>query len=166
MTDNIRQAPNGDYIVDFSGSKRSANMIAPRADAIYGNIDLASGYPDHLIWVTKDKRRIAIPNLSDDHLNNIICFIRKQTIPYKKKIATKITINGLTTMLSMSNAEAFTALTDEEDKVFTLAVSQGVSTILNMPDEDFLLKFFPIYNNLIQEATKRNLTIRAPIKKG
>jgi hypothetical protein len=146
-------------IVDFSGSRRSANLIKDKASRTdYQDIDLASGYPKHLIWTTKDHRRIPIPHLEDSHLLNIIAFLRRRTEEYRKiaigQIASGIAQNALALNLFDMwdrNEEAF------QEHITSL--KEGGHRIFNLEGEELLREFFPIYSHLLQEAYRRKILI-------
>ena len=68
----------GYVTVDFSGTARFGRATKNHSGLTeYDDVDLASGYPAHLVWTTKDGRRIAIPNMSNDHLLNTLALLTR-----------------------------------------------------------------------------------------
>jgi galactose-1-phosphate uridylyltransferase len=65
-------------VVDFSAHTRSGGLMKHHSTRTeHEGMDLASGFPSHLIWTTSDGRRIAIPNLTDAHLVAILKALNK-----------------------------------------------------------------------------------------
>jgi hypothetical protein len=146
--------------VDFSGDQRSRRVMGNRAGLTeYEGIDLASGFPKQLIWTTRDGRKIAIPNMSDQHLLNILAFLRRRVHHYKKQIAVKMLMNCTVASMMFDEVreEAIDAMRED-----ALATIRELSA---MPDDEFLPKVFPIWKHLYAEAMKRGILVEVDASK-
>lgn len=143
-----------DPVVDFSGDNRAKKTFKDRSKlSEYGDIDLASGFPSALIWTTKDGRRIAIPNITDDHLLNILAYVRRHIDLYKGQIAVQ--------MLSQVNftVSMFDFLPEHQiDAAYKLLARKG-KELYSMTEDEFFRKYMPIYSYMYQEAYKRKILI-------
>lgn len=160
MMGNDRWDEGGDAFVDFSGDAKARKIFKTRSQLTeYADIDLASGFPAKQIWTTKDGRRIAIPNMSDQHLNNTIAFLRQNASIYRtnlvKQLASHLAELSLIGML-FENApfhgdpafdDAYDHLKEKGHEIFTLS------------DEEILRKYVPQYPFLYQEAYKRKILL-------
>lgn len=153
MAESVRE-DGGKIIVDFSGDKKTQHLIKDRSKLTeYANVDLASGYRSNLIWTTKDGRKIAIPNLSDSHLLNIISYLQARTKKYKMQIAAKMLMGALAQVMM------FEHLPDDVLDGYSEESMKQIDKLKALPNEDFLKKVFPIYSKLKEEAYKRKLTV-------
>lgn len=149
MTDIYKDA-KGEFVVTLGNTP--PKVISDRTKlSEYSGVDLASGFPKDQVWTTKDGRRIAIPNLTNSHLLNIIDFIRKRVKQYRMQIAVKYLAK--VTAASM----LFDHLRDDELEEYSEDVMKEVKKLDKIPDEDFLHMVFPIYGKLYQEAYRRKL---------
>lgn len=154
----IREDPDGTIRVDLSGQKRAESVLKDRAKQTeYSNIDLASGYPRDQIWTTRDLRKIAIPNMSDQHLQNTIAFLHRRAPEYKRQIATKAVLR-YTMQLQMFDWDWPEDVAEEKGHIF----DEQLKAFMNKPDNEFLRKYCPQYKHMIQEAYKRKLVISIP----
>lgn len=135
----------GDLHISFTGPKKTGKTIASKAqlDDYQDGIDLASGYPNRMIWTTADGRRIAVPNLSDSHLLSILQHIRSNIDRYKKQVAAKFITNSLAIIW--------------RDQAEDILIEERARQIVSMDDEEFLSEFAPIYSELYKEAYKRKI---------
>lgn len=147
----------GNLIIDFSSDDKGRKKNQERASYTeYSGMDLASGYPVDMIWVTKDGRRIAIPNMSDNHLLNTVAYLRRRSEEYKKMLAVRNLIKPVALSMLFENAPSFG---DEQfDEWYNEAV-EDARKMWDMPTEDFLSVYIPIYRKLKQEAYKRKILI-------
>lgn len=153
MADSVREDA-GKIIVDFSGSKRTQENIKDRSKLTeYANVDLSSGYRKEMIWITRDGRRIAIPNLSDSHLLNIISYLQDRVKKYKMKLAARMLIGA------MAQVMMFEHIPDDVLEGYSEESMNKIDNLKKMPNEDFLKKVFPIYGKLKEEAYRRKLTV-------
>lgn len=163
---NDRWDEGGDAFVDFSGDAKARKIFKTRSQLTeYADIDLASGFPAKQIWTTKDGRRIAIPNMSDSHLNNTIAFLRRNASKYRtnlvKQLAAHLAELSLVGML-FENAPFHG---DEEfDAAYEQIKARG-HAIFNMSDEEILRKYVPQYSFLYQEAYKRKILLEVDATK-
>lgn len=154
---DIYKDGDDNLIVDFSTENRGAKMMAQnerskRTD--YDGVDLATGYPSDLIWVTSDKRRIAIPNMSNDHILNVVMYLRSRAHRYKMQVACRALMNYSGQMM-MFDYEFPPEVIEEQAEAF----QKKVDALRKEPTDDFLRTIFPIYSKLFAEAYKRKLTI-------
>lgn len=150
-----------DFTQDLSGNNNSQRNKRSREraqDPYADGVDLSSGYPKHLIWTTKDNRRIPIPMMTDSHLLNTIAFLRRRVEVYRKmaiaQIALDITNNVVITRLF--------DLPDSHEEEFIQAnerLRKRGHEIFNLSPEEVLHKFLPQYKHLYQEAYKRKILI-------
>lgn len=158
--DKVWEDPNGDIRADFSGQAKAAKNIGNKAGlTTYSDIDLASGYHKDLIWVTKDGRRIAIPNMSDNHLLNTIAFLRRRVDNYKKQLAMSM-LNNMSMAINM-----FDDIAEEWIETAYARFKETAKEVFDMPDEQFLVKYLPKYQKLYQEAYRRKILIEVDSRK-
>lgn len=118
-------------------------------------IDLATGYRSDHIWVTRDGRRIPIPDMTDDHLRNVLNYIKRGLPAYRKQIAIGILLKGVASVkLFWTGVVAEQEAEDQFDGLIA-----KVRELEAIPDEEFLSTYVPIYGVLYQEAYKRKLVI-------
>lgn len=147
----------GNLNVNFSSQNKAKAYANKRKDQTeYANMDLASGYPAHLIWTTKDKRRIAVPNLADDHLLNILAYIRRNIDLYKRVIIMQIS-KAIIHNLAVSSLFDIPEYEEEEFRRANEELKSKGHRIYNLSDEQFLVEFVPIYRHLYQEAYNRKI---------
>lgn len=149
---DIYQDDKGEFVVTLTDPKPKVVMDRSKLSE-YGDVDLASGYKSNEIWTTKDGRRIAIPNLTDPHLLNIIDFIKKRVKQYRMQLAVKFLTRA--TVANMM----FDHIPDWEMDEYHEDVRKQLKKFEKMPDEEFLRTIFPIYGKLYQEAYRRKLLI-------
>lgn len=160
MSPSDQWSDNGDPVVDFSGDSRARRTFKDRAQmSEYGDMDLASGFPSSLIWTTKDGRRIAIPNMTDDHLLNTIAFIRRRAEQYKRQVAVQFLMRVTGTMMM------FDHLPEDVIDSYSEKASVKLKELQDMDPEAFLRTIFPIYSLLYQEAYKRKILIEVDATK-
>jgi len=154
------------FIVDFSLERKAQEKIRGRASQTeYDNVDLSSGYPKHMIWVTKDKRRIAIPNLEDSHLLNIIAYLRRREEDYKMMHIAQL-VKGIVELNAL--AMMFDEIPYYEEKEIHRLVAQAKEQgreIYNLPKEAWLRKYNRCYPHLLKECYKRKLLIEVDSSK-
>lgn len=150
MTD-IYQDGKGQYIVNL-GERKSKAVQDRQKLAEYGDIDLASGFKKDLIWTTKDGRKIAIPNLQDSHLLNIIDFLRKRAEGKKRAIALTFLLRGTIQIQHFD-------LSDAAEEAAYEHLNVEMEKILRMSGDAFLRRIFPIFGKLLEEAYRRKLLI-------
>lgn len=92
------------------------------------------------VWVTKDRRVIPIRELDDDHLSNIISFLRRQAAKVIEQKAADI-------LVSASSLQGEMAI-DSMDRELTAVMNTS-------PQE--VLESMPIYDALCDEADRRAL---------
>lgn len=149
----------GNIFVDFSGDARSRKQMKDQIQRTrYNNMDLASGYPEEQIWTTKDGQRIAIPNLADSHLLNILAYIRRRIPIYKQQIIAKIA-QGIVGNLSLSQSMLFenAEYSEEVLNAYLEKMAEEGRNIFVMSDDEFLREFVPKYRLLYQEAYSRKI---------
>lgn len=152
--DKVWEDDDGGVRVDFSGTRQTTRNIGNRSGLTeYADIDLASGYHKDLIWTTKDGRRIAIPNMSDSHLLNTIAFLRRRVMNFKRQIAIAA-MHQLSMTINM-----FDDVQDDWIDTAYDRFQRNAKELFDMHDEDFLVKYLPIYQKLYQEAYKRKILI-------
>lgn len=148
-----------DVFVDFSGDNRAnAKMRDAAQRTRYNNTDLASGYPESLIWTTKDGQRIAIPNLADSHLLNILAFLRRRVENYKKQILAELA-KGIIQNLSIVMLFDVTSKDEARFESANEEIKREAQRIINLSDDEFLREFVPKHALLYREAYERKLLI-------
>jgi len=162
MTEVYRDS-QGNIVVDLSGAEKTAEMTKERKHrTTYGGIDLSSGFPAELIWITRDGRRIAIPNMTDSHLLNTLAFLRRNVLRYKRQIIRARLTNLAAIHMMMDNIWGTSSqdMQEELDKA-----SNDSLKLMDMSDDEFLLKYVPKWNNLYKEAYERKLIIEVDATK-
>lgn len=158
----VEEDPDGSIRVDFSGQSRAkAAMDKVRNKVLteYSNIDLASGFPRDQIWVTQDKRRIAVPNMSDSHLQNTIQWLRKRAGQYKRQIAVRASLQ-YTMQLQMFDWDWPEDVAEDKANHY----KEQLDNFMKQPDDDFLRDYCPQFKYMLQEAYKRKILIPAPVQ--
>lgn len=130
----------------------------------YANVDLASGYPSNQIWTTKDGRRIAIPNLSDNHLLNIVAYLRRRSEDYRKFVIAQIA-QGVMEATVITRLFDVPDYLEEEYDDFIEEQKAEAKIWFDMEPEQLLRKVVPIYSQLLQEAYRRKLLIEVDASK-
>lgn len=150
---------NGQLIVSLKNQKDRRSTYTEYAD-----MDLASGYPAHLIWTTKDKRRIAIPNMSDQHLLNTVAYLRRRSEDYRKMVIAQLAKGVAEAMIVTRVFDVPDHLVDEY--AYQIDKLKGeAKEIFNMDPEALLRKVVPIYTHLLTEAYRRKLLIEVDASK-
>lgn len=158
MVDSYHNA-KGELVVDLGAGDRAARANkARKAKSEYGETDLASGFPASLIWITKDGRRIAIPNLVDSHLLNILAYLRRRIPDYKKMVIAQIAMHSVQITVVSHMFDTDDWWSEKADKVLKDNLAEG-KRVFNMPDDEFLSEFVPKWGKLYQEAYKRKILI-------
>lgn len=162
----------GNLIIDFTGGDESSAEFAKASSTESINqrqIDPATGYPQDMIWATKDGRRIPIPHMQDSHLLNTIAFLRRRVEPVYKPNHLRHLLKHLfriTFTLNMFDDNGMD-LEDEEDLIIQTKIRLGVEgkRILQMDADTYLREFSPQFPHLYQEAYKRKLLIEVDSSK-
>ena len=150
---------NGKFIVDLGAGERAARANAGRKRlSEYGDIDLASGFKAKEIWTTQDGRRIAIPNLTDDHLLNILAYLRRRVPDYKRFIIAQFAKHSAQIVSVTNLFDTDDRWNDQADKVLKHNLKEG-KKVFNMGEDEFLSKYVPKWGRLYQEAYKRKILI-------
>jgi len=150
----IDEDDEGNITVDFSSQNRAHQNIKHRSQLTeYGAIDLATGFPTSQIWVTRDGRRIAVPNMSDDHLINVIAFLRRRAPQLKRKYGVALLLKQLT----ITTSHLFASMSDDTQNDIRHEMSGDFAIIQSLSNDDFLREHVPIFSHLLQEAYKRKL---------
>lgn len=152
----------GHLVVDFSRPKHSKKDKERVRYTEYDNIDLASGYPKDQIWVTKDGRRIAIPNMSDSHLLNTIALLRR----HEERAKMRQLCDQLLGIQKHRFVWDMFELAEHEEEVFAQAIADRHKVLLdlkeelfNMPEDAYLREHVPQFKYMLREAYKRKLLI-------
>lgn len=147
----------GNLIIDLGSSSRGHNTLAERArKAAFARVDLGSGYPIEMMWITKDGRRIAIPNMDDEHIQNTVRHLRKISETLKHRAA----IGKLLASVLVSADMHIAPFPDDDDlDQWYNAQTEEAQRIWDMPTNDFLREFVPQYEHLLTEMYKRKLLI-------
>lgn len=154
--------PEDPLWVDFSGSSRAVKTFKGRAKYTeYDNVDLASGFPKEEIWTTKDGRRIAVPNMSDDHLLNTIAFLRRNVENYRKALIAQITRRMSAISLVRWIFEPELSYAKENIRFELESLSAEGKRIFHMAPEVLLGNFVPQYKYMLREAYKRKILIES-----
>jgi len=158
--------PDDPFTVDFSGERHSKEKIRGRAQQTeYDNVDLASGYPRYLIWETGDGRRIAIPNMSDDHLLNTIAYLRRREEEYKQMHIAKIARGVINMAVDAMMFARPLARSRAELELELVAAKKEGAEIYALPKEAWLRKYNRYYPYLLRECYKRKLLIEVDSSK-
>ena len=94
-------------------------------------------------WVTKDGRAIPIVQMEDTHLANTIAFLRRRAWGMKE----------------MCIAQGLRAACAMPGEMATMAIESDIQHLEEMEDEEFLEETVPQWENLLKEASKRNLEV-------
>lgn len=153
---------NGFLMADFSKPTNPPDIEERLRKAVFGGVDLASGYPTTKIWTTKDGRNIPVHQLSDSHLCSIITFLRRSSEVYKKKMA----VNGIFKLAGMAllveNKPRVLGVSEPDDTSFSQfydSITEELRAIWDMRPDDFLHEFVPIFRELYSEAYSRKLAL-------
>lgn len=119
----------------------------------YGNVDLATGFPSHLIWTAKDGRRIPIPQMEDSHLVNTINYLQRRVDQHRRALALSFI------MKATAHSMMFDHILNSDEVAINSQVQKQLNTIENLPQHELADKIFPQYKHLYQEAYKRKLVV-------
>lgn len=157
---------DGNPFVDFSGADRARKAMKDKAKLTeYADIDLASGFPTRMVWTTKDGRRIAIPNMTDNHILNTIAYLRRNASNYRSHLVAQLAMRlSELTLVGMLFENAPFHSDPEFDHAFKQLKAKG-HKIFQMTDEEILRKYVPQYQNLYQEAYKRKVLLEVDATK-
>ena len=158
--------PDDPFVVDFSLEGIAKEKIRGRATLTeYDNVDLASGYPRHMIWVTSDGRRIAIPNMSDEHLLNTIAYLRRREEDYKQMHIGRIARGIINMAVDAMMFARPLAWSKAEFELHLHAAKEEGAEIYALPKEAWLRKYNRYYSYLLRECYKRKLLIEVDATK-
>lgn len=151
---------DGEMIIDFSGDLQSRRITRTKSEqAVKGSTDLGSGFPQDMVWVTKDHRKIPIPHMTDDHILNALNKLRDGAVVnrLRMKLAARILIGGVAQLRSVDLAISHPPPTAEALEAVGDSYIQKAEELKALSNEDFLRQYMPIYKHLVREAYKRKL---------
>lgn len=150
---------DGELLIDFndpSTEDKAEYSRQAKHQLATNDIDLGSGWPKELVWTTKDKRRIPIPQMADSHLLNTIAFLRRRVADVYKPKHIRALLRGAVRFSLHTHMFEFPA---NREKVVYEAITDEGKRIFQLSDDDYLREFLPQFQQMYQEAYKRKLLL-------